>query len=503
MPDGNGDDPFGYPRGVRKAAVTLGLMFVAGVGGLALAGGGLGPSVAIALGLVIAAGIAVFYGVTTDKLAFFAVGLFVFTVTWNGIRVGGGAFGDGFMALALAAVIAYVVADKRPLPLPPWLFIAAIGFFLTGLLAMIFPPSLAVVQRSVLAQLTIKLEDGIQGVTAIPSNTSELVKYEISLLVPVLVIAATATTPARCRTLVNLFTAGAIVNGCVGILDYAGLHIAPIPFTDNRSAGLTVQSNYLALTCVLAIPMVMLWFGRSRRWTMAGLFAVVALLGGVYASGSRAGTVAAVLALLATVAVVPRLRPALRTLVPIGGMAVVVALMFTNLGAKVLSQIRLGSSSTSTTFSDDQRTLEAQVAWAQIKARPVDGVGFSVIGNAHDLYLELLDSGGVIALGSFLVFVGGVGISARRARRSGPLREEAIVCSVALVAWLANGVFDNQLADKYLYVVPGLLWAVTRTTWLQGQLRAPPVTRAAAPPEQPVTQLLDAPQAVAPAGVFP
>jgi O-antigen ligase len=439
-----------------------------------------------------------------DKLAFAAVAVFVFTVTWNGIRVGGGAFGDGFMALALAAVIAYVVAEKRPLPLPPWLLVAAIGFFLAGLLTMIFPPSVAVVQRSVLAQLTIKLEDGIQGLTAIPSNTSELIKYELSLVVPLLVIGATAFTPARCRTLVNAWTAGAIVNGCVGIVDYAGLHIAPVPFTDNRSAGLTVQSNYLALTCVLAIPMAMLWFGRSRRWTAAGVFGVIALLGGVYASGSRAGTVAALLAVAATIVLVPRLRPALPTVVPVAGMAIVAALAFTNLGTKVLSQIRLGSSSTSTTFSDDQRTLEAQVAYAQIKARPIEGVGFSVIGNAHDLYLELLDAGGVIALGSFLVFVGGLGVSARRSVR-GPLGDEAIVCSIAVVAWLANGVFDNQLADKYLYVVPGLLWAIARTTLLLGAPRRAP------PPVQPdpsrdpigVGQLDEVPQAVAvaPAGV--
>ena len=80
----------------------------------------------------------------------------------------------------------------------------------------------------------------------------------------------------------------------VGIVDYAGIaHIAPIALAANRSAGLTVQSNYLGLTCVLAIPTAMLWLGRSRRSTLAGRVAVPTLLGGVYASGSRAGTVAA------------------------------------------------------------------------------------------------------------------------------------------------------------------------------------------------------------------
>jgi hypothetical protein len=31
-----------------------------------------------------------------------------------------------------------------------------------------------------------------------------------------------------------------------------------------------------------------------------------------------------------------------------------------------------------------------------------------------------------------------------------------------VIAWLTNGVFDNQLADKYLYVVPGLILALSR-----------------------------------------
>ncbi len=41
------------------------------------------------------------------------------------------------------------------------------------------------------------------------------------------------------------------------------------------------------------------------------------------------------------------------------------------------------------------------------------------------------------------------------------------MCALAIVVWLANGVFDNQLADKYLYVVPGLLYAISRVSLMQ------------------------------------
>ena len=326
-----------------------------------------------------------------------------------------------------------------------------------------------------------------------PGNVSTLGKYELALVLIPLLIAAVGTSPRRCVRLVDLWVAGAVVNACVAVADYAGVaHITPIGIYANRSSGLTVQPNYLALTCVISIPLAMLWLGRSRRWTFAGLLAVPILLGGVYASGSRAGTVAAVLAAAGTVVVVPRLRPGLRFIIPLGGIAILLLLMFTNIGAKVLSQVRLGASNT-TSVSNYQRSLVAQAALDQIGDRPLEGVGFSVIANAHDIYLELLDAGGVIVLVSFLVFIAGLAQSLRRSR-AGPLRDEAAVCALAVAAWLANGVFDNQLADKYLYVVPGLLYAISRVSAMQ-----PAATRDEPPPSRtPVAVLRTQPT---PAGV--
>ena len=134
--------------------------------------------------------------------------------------------------------------------------------------------------------------------------------------------------------------------------------------------------------------------------------------------------------------------------------------------------MRLGSS-TSTSLSDTQRSAAAGVAWTQINARPLEGVGFAVIADAHDIYLELLAAGGLVALASFVTFCSGVVAAAWRSLAS-PSRDTAIALAVALAAWLVNGVFDNQVADKYLYVVPGLLIALSRVT----EARAPAPVRA-------------------------
>jgi O-antigen ligase len=441
---------------------------------------------------VFVAGAIAFVGVETEKLALYAVGLLVLTLTWNGIRVGGGsgsntvsgggAFGDATLVLATGAVLADVLLRRRPMPLPPWLMLAGAGCLLGFLLNMMFPPSakLTNLTGEVAANLAQQGAGatGTVGTNSLASDAITLIEVEIGLILIPVLIATVGTTVKRCRLLTDLFIVGAAINGAVGLLGLAGFHIFSSAAFQSRSAGLTIHPNYLALTCVLALPMAMLWFGRSRRYNIAAVIAVGSLLGGVYASGSRAGFVAAIIAVVVTTIIVPRLRRGLPILLPLAGVGLVGLLLFTSTGHKLLVQLRLASDASganpSTAGSNFQRSLLASVAWTQIQARPLVGVGWSQITTAHDIYLELLDSAGIIALASFLVFLGGMVASLRRAL-SGPLRGEAIVCAVGILAWLANGVFDNQVGDKYLYVVPGLLLAIGRTSWLLQREAAPAV----------------------------
>lgn len=457
-------------------ALVLGPIGLAGAAGLALAGSGVGPALAVGAAILIAGAVTALFRVGTGEIALFFVGLLAFTITWNGIRVGaagggagtgvsGGAFGDLTMALAFAAVIAHVVIDKRPLPIPRWLFLAGVGLLVAGLLSAVFTPSVAVMEHTLVAQRTLADQEGGQGVAiGVASNMGELLKYELALAVIPVSLAVVGVTPKRARLLVDVWAAGAIVNGAEAVLDVAGLHLGPTAASGGRSAGLTIHPNYLALTCVLALPMALLWLGRSRKWSYAGGGGVLALVGGVAASGSRAGEVAALIAILATLFAVPRLRSQLRVALPLIGVALVVIIMFTKTGSAILHQLRLGGSS-DTSGSNYQRSLVNHAAWAQFKARPLEGVGYGVLGGAHDIYLQILDAGGVIGLVSFLTLIGGLAACLRSAL-SGPLRDEAIVCAIAILAWLANGIFDNQLADKYLYLVPGLLLAIARATAL-------------------------------------
>jgi hypothetical protein len=426
--------------------------------------------------LVVVAAVAVF-AIPIEKIAYAAVAMLVLVITWNGFRLVGGALANAFLLLSFAAVIGQAMVARRAIRLPQWLFAAAIGFAAAAMLNVIFPANGGLLNETLLQYRVTPRPAHPIGFLTYPSNLLTLVEFEISLVVIPLLIAAVATTAERVNRLIDMWTISAAVNGAVGLVQYAT--------QGGRAPGLTIHPNYLALTCAIAIPTALLWVSRGGRWRTSGLFALTLMLGGEYASGSRSGAIAALLAIAATVAAIPRLRRGLGITAPLAGMAVVAVLAFTSTGQQAVNQLRLGgneSTVVNTTGSDMTRTQLANVGWDQFQARPLQGVGFAVIEDAHDIYLQLLAAGGLLALASFVVFVGGVASSTLRAR-TGPLRDAASAVGIAFVVWLVNGVFTNQLADKYLYVVPGLLLAMSYVAVTAGARATDPVTaRGVEPP---------------------
>jgi hypothetical protein len=439
----------------------------------------------VAAGVAVLLGVAAL-GVSSDRVMWIAVSILVLTISWNGIRVGGGAFGDGFMLLAFASVAVHYTLVKRSPALPAWLLLAAIGFLLAAILVVIFPPNLGLANRAMVQQEALLITPGYLPPR---SDINFLTKFELSAILVPLIVAAAATSRFRCRRLLDLWAIGAFVNAAVGVADYAGIaHLAPYPISADRSSGLTIHPNYLALTAVMGIPAAMIWIGRSRRWTAAGVITIATLLGGVYASGSRAGTVAAAAAVVLTGVMLPRFRRMIMPLLPIAGMALLAVLLFTKVGGQILHQLRLGGNSQSAAGSDAQRSQDARLALAQISTRPLEGVGFSVIQDAHDIYLQVLAAGGIIAMAAFLVYLGGLVRALRRAWAVAP-RDEVVATVVTILMWLVNGLFDNQLADKYLYVMPGLLLGLSRL-----------VATRSAPAVQPLQRVQAARAGLAPAG---
>jgi hypothetical protein len=314
---------------------------------------------AIILAVVIVVGTISVTWFSLDRLAFFAVGLLVFTIGWNGVRIAGGAFGDGFFALAAIAVIAYVAFGEGRARLPGWLIATAVIMLIAALVEGIFPPSLKIQN---LTELQFIQQFAISGVpiTALAvnrSNVTALIKFEIALLVVPFVFSTVCTNLWRINRLLDIWTVSAAINALVGIADRAGFHaLAPVAINGDRSAGLTIHPNYLALTCAFAIPTALRWVGRSSRATAAGLFTLLLLIGGEYVTGSRDGNVAAGIGLLLTIAFMPRLRRGLRYVLPLVGVGLTLALAFTRSSPRCGSAARPSRPPAATTSAPSPRT---------------------------------------------------------------------------------------------------------------------------------------------------
>lgn len=393
-----------------------------------------------------------------ESLAYVAVGMMILTVTWNGVRVGGSLLVDPLTAVAFACVCVHVTLNRRTVTIPSWLVYAGIGLALAALLAVIFPP-----RPSLLRNPTLQALQVASGAAAAParSNVGSLLKFEVALVLLPLMVPIVATSPRRCSRLADLWAISALISAAAGVADFIGfVHLVPVRYAPpGRESGLAFHSNHLGLTCAMALPIVILWSTRSPRWRVAAALGTPTLLGAIYASGSRAATVGGLVAVVATVLAVPRLRRWLGIALPIAGMLVVLMLAFTNAGSQIISHVRLNPGNTNAALSNGQRSIDATTALGEIRARPIEGVGFSVIDDAHDIYLQLIASGGVIAFAAFAVFCGGLIKSARLAFR-GVQVDEATALAVAIIVWLVSGVVDNQVADRYIYVAPALLVAM-------------------------------------------
>lgn len=393
-----------------------------------------------------------------DSLAYLAVGLMILTVTWNGVRVGGSLLVDPLTVVAFVCVCVHVTLNRRAVPVPPWLLLAGIGLTLAALLSIIFPPRPELLRNPALQQLQVA-----SGAAAAPgrSNIGSMLKFEVALVLLPLMLVVVATTPRRCSRMADLWAISALISAAAGLCDFSGIaHLVPVPYVPpGRESGLAFHANHLALTCAMALPIVILWSVRGPRWRVAAALGAPILLGAIYASGSRAGTVGALVAVSATVIAVPRLRRWLGFALPIAGMLLVLLLAFTNAGSQIIDQVRLNPGNPNALLSNGQRNIAAATALDEIRARPIEGVGFSVIDDAHNIYLQLLASGGIIALAAFAVFCGGL-IKSTRLALDGVQADEATVLAVAILVWLVSGVVDNQVADRYLYVAPALLVAM-------------------------------------------
>ncbi|WP_084844638.1 O-antigen ligase family protein [Prescottella equi] len=396
-------------------------------------------------------------GRSLGRLAVYPLLLACMSSTWGALNVSGIQVSDTLLAFALALVALQICQNKCQWRIPGWLWVAPAAVVSVMCFRFLFEVSNGYMNSRLTAGLNLS------------SNMKALFWVIALILLPVVIIAATAEDRRTPRLVMLAFIVGAAVSAGVAVVDFLGFtNIAESLLgyrnITARQNGLALHPNTLGFAATLAVPMAAYFLGLQIRARGVWFFSVVlVLLGcGVALSGSRGAQAAFVLALLASVLLANgRVRGTIAR--RIGTVGLISFAAFYMLSSYIPDSARLelfrfaGHASNVADSNADRLSLASQ-AISDFNSYPIFGIGISYITAAHSIYLQLLSAGG-------LVLVFGMGAYWIFALRSGLilLRYKvglALPLVISVVLWLAMGLVENQLTDRFLYYPVGCIAAL-------------------------------------------
>jgi len=413
-------------------------------------------------------------------LAFILVAAAVVLVTFSGLRpLPGANAADVFFVLALVPVVVGLLQSPwtgRQVA-PNWLIIPAALLAVAALLVALFP---AEPSRAALLFQGEVLSASYRGVAPDRvdlSNGGAAIRFVGTLLLVPLLIAWVANSAHRIRLLADIWITGVAVGGLMGTLGYLGIEsIAQLVGIGNpaggttRVAGFAHQPNAFALASAMALPVAATGLARTRGRARLYYSAVVlALIAGIAISGSRAGLIGGFFGIALLAILHPEGRRGLaRVIVPVTVLVVAWIALSPTLPPAV--ERLLGSTSEEVAPATEARTTIYPAILGEVVERPIIGHGFQYIRGSHNIYLQLLHSGGIVALTGFLLFAVGSTVSGLRLARDDTVPADLRSLSRALVAsmavWLGVvGLVAPAIFDRFLYVPAGLtlaIWVVAR-----------------------------------------
>jgi hypothetical protein len=446
-----------------NSGVSFVLVSMAGVEWFAMRHGTLGLVAGAAAGVLAVTLMVTSFDLITLALATSVVASF--TLSWNGAFIGPVRPGD---VLALLAVLMFVLGnDGKHLPrVPLWMWQIVVGIVLIVTLNMIFPPSDQFVASRELIQFRNKTAVSLKS-GFVTANLFTGVKFIIAVaVVPAMFVFAALYARHYARRLIVLFALGAAVSGWVAILAMYGLNTINLVIGTHgghgtRQIGLANQPNYLAAGVVIAVPIGMwLLFEADRRSRLLGAFTVSGCVLGAYASGSRGGSVTIVGAVGLSLLLIPRARkwfvPVLLTAVT----TVVALFLFAPSSVDTIgATTRLFGNSAShvTGYSDLSRAILADQAWRDFFYSPIHGIGLQVSFDAQTVYLQILQSGGILLMATLMFYyVASIFVSYRLI----PRYSLAAALCTSVIASLVLDVFEADLTDRFYYVPIGAILAL-------------------------------------------
>ena len=298
------------------------------------------------------------------------------------------------------------------------------------------------------------------------------IRFVVALSLAPLIIAVSAGHRARLSLMTSLWLLSAGANGAVALSDLLGLtsigpRLTGLEF-QGRAAGLTVHPNHLALACAMALPLAVSRVSATRNLRVQSIYLVlaVAIALGILASGSRAGIVAGVAGVVLVTVLQRRGRKAI-VLTLVGGAAaiLIVGFLSSSNSDQLFTGIQRLTGGESVGNSDTTRLEYYRVATAEFALKPLAGNGFAVVRDAHDIYLQLLQAGGLVAFTAFGLFALSTLLLGVRLAHEPTLPHAmqglAAALTASMAVWLLAGLAQNQIYDRFLYVPAGLVLALS------------------------------------------
>jgi O-antigen ligase len=318
-----------------------------------------------------------------------------------------------------------------------------------------------------------------------PALAADDVWHWWALAVLFLVVMTMVVEPRTLRWVAAAFVAGAVVSVAAGALD--GSLTSAID-GGARLEGGSGDPNFLAANLVAGTVLALALAAGTREplalWALGG--AMLVLIAGLVASGSRGGALAAAVAVAASFVVFKGRR----------GWVVAFSLVAVGISALMLANAPAVWERVTEFDNDNGRSDLWTVAWRMTEDHPVAGVGLNnfrtfapdyvqqpgaleevhlvveVPRFVHNTYLQLLAENGVIGLGLFLGFAFAcLRASWLAAERFAAMRERGLellsrAVIVATVSVMGAAFFLSAAVDKRLWLLlalgPALLAAATR-----------------------------------------
>jgi O-antigen ligase len=407
-----------------------------------------------------------------------------FTATWGGIYLGGFQLADIFLFLTFIVTMAMVVFGNLRFAIPWWLWAPAVALFVC-FTALIYSP---IPDAYFLLRYEHDLYSPYTGWsdTGPPGGIKTAFWIVALLVVPIAAIASTALDSRVPKWIVASFLAGVTVSSSIALTDLTNLtHVSRSltlatlrtgnQFDNHRETGLTDHPNTLGLVCTIAVPFAVHFISESRRRWLPCI-ALVLLGGGVMASGSRGAQIAFPVAVLVAILVSPHKKKVARSLAATLTAAVLGGFTaLTQLAPGILDKLFRFDASRASLGSDDERALVHAQAWNDFKDYPIFGIGIKHIGEAHNIYLQMMSAGGTVLVAGMLIYWFGTLRSCWQAKHSGEALGAYLMLSV--IASLVVGVLENQLTDRFLYYTIGCAAALAATYRVETLASHPPDTK--------------------------